>query len=131
MNKNVVINNMEDVRDNYVKGYYDFTEAMPAGKILKDDYIFDDTLSIRQNQEMIKQHNESVSKAKDEFWDKYYDSIEKFNSDFKIAIEKQLNVSKYKAHMIFNHIYNERHSGGYSDMINYALDFLDLLSKLL
>lgn len=131
MNKKIEINNMKDLRDNYREGYYDFKETMPVGKKLADDYVFDENLSVKKNREMIKLHNEKILKAKDEYWDRYYKSIADFNSDFKVAIKKELNINEEKANVIFNYIYNEKHSSGYYDMINYAFDFLELLSKLL
>lgn len=131
MNKPLQLETIEDVSQNEIFGFYDFNEKKPDIKKLKSDYVFDENLTIKQNKDLIKKHNESYEEQMENYNKAYNDKINEFNNDMIIVIGKELNVSREKANKIFSYVYNEYHSGGRRDVITNAEKLVELLKGII
>lgn len=54
---------VEDVREKFKNGGYDFNEPRSKTKKLKPEHIFDEDLSVKKNREMVIEHNNKVMEA--------------------------------------------------------------------
>ena len=119
-----------DVRCMVRDGEFDNNMKYPSGRILPDNYIFNEDLSVKENRRMVKENNKKVLEARKEFDEQENMIRSRFEFSLLEAIEKEANISSAKAVIIFNMAYSEGHSGGYNDIVSIAEKLVNLINEL-
>ena len=116
---------ISEIREKYNSGYYKCQIEIPAK--VKDNYIFDEDLSVRRNREMVAEHNEAVEIIKKEKQNKQAELYQQLTNDVVTYIVDSYDLSEEQAHIIERFVYAEKHSSmcdyfSYIDDIAYMVE---------
>lgn len=125
------IKTIEDIREKFKNGGYDFNESRPKTKKLKPEHIFDEDLSVKKNREMVIEHNNKVDEEIKAYNNRYNLKISEFNNDLIKVIKEETGLNDKKANVLFNYIYRESHSGGYNDMIIMSDELIEVVNEII
>lgn len=99
---------IDEIRNKFNNGDYDCNMIIPH--TVKDDHVFDENLSVKQNREMVQKHNESVRKMLEEKRTKSAERHLQMRNDVINYIVHTYGMSKDQASIIEEYVYTEEHS---------------------
>lgn len=97
-----------EIRDNYNNGHYTCHMEIPAR--VKDNYVFDENLSVKRNREMVAEHNQQVENMKREKQNKQAELYRQLTDDVVDYIVDSYDISEAQARIVERFVYREKHS---------------------
>lgn len=121
---------------NQIKRKYDAGEykaEKPSIFKLRENYVFDEDLSVRKNRELVEEHNQRVYAAWREYNANEGIAKQKLEDDLIEAIIQcsEIDIKKETAKVIYDFAYREYHSGGLSEIITGLYDVIDFAKNIL
>lgn len=117
-----------------LEGYYEAKK--PVTTYLKDDYIFDEDLSIKENRRLVKEHNENEDKKRSEYVNEQYRKSAEKTQDLISGIKQYSNssLSDEKAKLVLKFIEENFNTDDlvpddYVHIIYNIVDFVDSLAN--
>lgn len=110
---------INDIRENYGTGRYSVGYNYPgefpeeAMKKLPADYVFDEYLSVKRNQEMVIEHNDKVEHLRARKRSLQADLDRKLTEDVVKYIEENYDLTPAQARIVESLVYREHHSSMY------------------
>lgn len=114
---------INEIRKDYREGKYNFRMDIPAK--LKENHVFDADLTIKQNKEMIEEHNKKVDELRKEMRKKNVELSQKLTNDVVAYILNNYNINETQARIIEGFVYNDKHSC----MEDY-FSYIDIISEM-
>ena len=112
------------IRADYYAGKYTANVETKLAKV-REDYVFDENLSVKQNREMAIEHNKNVDVMRREICERQNALSAKLTNDVVHYIIETYNVSKVVANKIERFVYNEKHAF----MCDY-FSYIDVIADL-
>lgn len=98
---------ISEIRDNYNNGHY--TCNMEILARVKENYVFDENLSVKRNREMVAEHNQIVEDMKRKKQDKQAELYRQLTDDVVAYIVDSYNISEEQARIVEGFVYTEKH----------------------
>lgn len=95
-----------------------------------DNWVFDENESVKWNREKVLEENEEVKVFNEKVKNKAFRGLKGFTEDLKEAIANELDLNLEQAGYIYNKAWEEGHNSGYSVVIYYVEDMVNLLKKI-
>ena len=93
--------------------------------------MFDENQSVRWNKDKVKEYNETVRKAEEDYNYKLRKVNETFQRWVLQAIQKEIHVSEAVALIIFNRAWEDGHADGYHTVLYHAEEYCEFIKKIL
>ena len=121
---------IEDIRRDYNDGKYSCHITIPSK--LPDTHVFDENLTIKQNREMIQEHNHRVDKLKKEKMNKISELSHQLTKDVVDYIMNTYDLNEAQACIVENYVYVEKHSFmcDYFSTIDSVADLAESLIRI-
>ena len=122
---------INDLRDLYNKGHYTYKDTEHVGAIhkLPEDYVFDDELSVRQNREMVIEHNKKVDEIQVHRLRKQGELDAQLTEDVVAYIKENYELTDKQARIVEAWTYREHHAF-ICDYFSYIDTFADFAENL-
>lgn len=126
-----------DIRKNIEAKKYDGDIAYPDMKRLKLDTILDPTRSIIWNKDKVQEHNDTLDAHLTMYKMSERAAEQRFIDDCldyaasKICNETSMLIYNEDLQPIYNLAYEEGHSAGYSEVLNYLGEYVDTFAEVL
>ena len=119
--------------DDIIAEIYDpnFLPKYEHARTLPDDHVFDENQSVRWNKDKVKEYNETVRKAEEDYNYKLRKVNETFQRWVLQAIQKEIHVSEAVALIIFNRAWEDGHADGYHSVLYHAEEYCEFINKIL
>ena len=116
---------IEDIRKDYNAGLYRDNTILP-GK-LREDFVFDEDLSVKENRRLVAEHNETVARMTREKMMKNTELDRKLHADVVAYIVDVYNMTEAQANIVENYVYTEKHSfmGDYFSAIDDVAEMVE------
>lgn len=111
-------------------GEFENKVPYPNTSFLKEGDVFDEEKSVRWNKEQVTIYNDGIKNQRKEYKRGETEAHKLFTNSLISAIMNDTGLSLEKAEIIYEKAYSDGHSGGYEDIISYAVELCDLLSKI-
>ena len=120
-------NHIDDIRDAYNHGVYTFKPEKPIPKTVSNDHVFDENLSVKQNREMVAEHNKMVANMTREYRNKDHAMFNQLREDVTEYISTVYDMSMAQAHIIESYVYTEKHAfiGDYFSAIDEIAEMVE------
>lgn len=119
---------IREIADKYRDGYYTYSTPTIPTKV-KDGHVFDENLSVKQNREMVAEHNKRV----EELWKEARREQNKLHwqltEDVINYIMNNYELNEPQARMVERFVYSEKHAF-MSDYFAYIDEFAEFAEKL-
>ena len=124
MNIDIPYIDIQDIRDAYWAGHYDYKMQIP--EVLNPYYVFDDNLSVKKNREMVIEHNNNVEKMREEKRIKSKECRDRLANDVVKYITNTYDINESQARIIERYVYDKEHSymSCYFDSIEEACELV-------
>ena len=122
---------IEDVRANVRAGMYDEPRRPESTREKAETYVFDENKSVKENREMVEAYNKQVKLNLMQYHNDCAQKYQDFKNDLIAAIQNDYNFNPVQAEVIYNEAYDDGHSYGYEEVINYAGYYIDFVLKFL
>lgn len=99
---------IDEISKKYNKG--DYTCNMFIPQTLGENHVFDENLSVKQNREMVREHNEKVIAMHKEKREKNNELFLKMRNEVIQYIVHTYGLSREQASIVENYVYIENHS---------------------
>lgn len=99
---------IQDIRKKFYNDEYSCKMAVPQS--VKENHVFDENLSVKQNREMVREHNERVVALRKERDRKNNELHQQMRNDVIQYIVHTYGLSKDQASIIESYVYTEKHS---------------------
>ena len=86
----------------------------------KENHVFDENKSVLWNKQQVEIENKKQKDLRDDYNAEENRLINLFQDDLCGVIISQLKVNREKADLIFNKAWDDEHSGGLSEVVDYA-----------
>ena len=118
------------IREKYNNGDYTHKHAVLVE--LRDDFIFDENMSVKANRELVEEHNRKVREQRAENRAKQNALEHQMRNDVVDYILEQYDLNRRQAEHVEQWVYGEHHSfmGDYFFNIDELADFAETLIKL-
>ena len=118
------------IREKYNNGDYTHKHAVLVE--LRDDFIFDENMSVKANREMVEVHNRKVREQRAENRAKQNELERQMREDVTVYIVEQYDLNKKQAKLVEGWVYTEHHSfmGDYFSNIDSMSEFAELVVNL-
>lgn len=127
---------IDEIKDDYNKGHYTVSSAyypeFRAGeftKILPENYVFDEELSVKRNKELVAEHNQKVVDINNKKREKQRELDKKLTDDVVNYIIENYNLTDKQARIVEKRVYNDHHSCMY-DYFTYIDTFAEFADDL-
>ena len=117
----------QDIYDALGEGYYNSNAQRPKFERYADNHVFDENMSVKWNREEAARRNQAYKDALRAYYAIQNENDKKFQEDLVLAIMNDTNFSRLKAEMIYYKAYDMGHSGGYNEVVNYAMEIADFI----
>ena len=97
-----------DIKNDYNNGCYTCHMDIPAR--VKENYVFDENLSVKRNREMVMEHNQKVEDMKKEKQSKQAELYRQLTDDVVDYIVDSYDISEAQARIVERFAYAEKHS---------------------
>ena len=99
---------INDIHDKFNNDEYSCKMIIP--RAVKENYVFDENLSVKQNREMVREHNERAIALRNERDRKNNELHLQMRNDVIQYIAHEYCLSKEQAEIIESYVYTEKHS---------------------
>lgn len=99
---------IDKIRNKYNKG--DYTCNMSIPQTVGENHVFDENLSVKQNREMVREHNEKVIAMQKEKRTKSNELFLKMRNEVVKYICHTYGLSMEQASIVESYVYTEKHS---------------------
>lgn len=99
---------IEDIRKKYNNGDYTYNMFVP--QTVGENHVFDENLSVKQNREMVREHNEKVISMHKEKHEKNAMLHLRMRNEVIQYIAHTYGMSKEQASIVESYVYTEKHS---------------------
>lgn len=99
---------IDQIRKKYNKG--DYTCHMNIPQTVGENHVFDENLSVKQNREMVREHNEKVIAMQKEKREKNNELFLKMRNEVIQYIVHTYGLSREQASIVESYVYIEKHS---------------------
>lgn len=99
---------IKEIYKKYNNGDYSCKMAVPQS--VKENHVFDENLSVKQNREMVREHNERVTTMRREKDRKNNELHLQMRKDVIQYIANTYGISYEQASIIESYVYAEKHS---------------------
>lgn len=128
--------NFEQITRNLNNDVYENVKEYPSTlnakyKKLKPDYVFDENLSVKENREMVKKHNEEIQNYTIEYYKETERVRELFHNDVVQALQDVYSFNKETSEKIYSKAYSDEHSSGRYAVSIRAEEYADFLEEVL
>lgn len=127
---------IEDIKENYQKGLYTVSSAYypefrsgELTKILPENYVFDEELSVKRNRELVAEHNQKVVDINNKKREKQRELDKKLADDVVNYILENYSLTDGQARIVEKRVYTEYHSCMY-DYFTYIDTFAQFADDL-
>lgn len=117
--------NISDVYLKLVDGIYD-TQGEREKCLFNDNWVFDENKTVKWNREKLETENAKIKAYNENLRNNRTTGVEGFRKDLQEVISNELGFNQEQARVIYRHAWEEGHSSGFSEVISYALDTIDL-----
>lgn len=117
----------QDIYDALGEGYYNPNAQKPEFERYAENHVFDENMSVKWNREEAIRRNRAYKDALNAYYAIQNEADKKFQEDLVLAIMNDTNFPRVKAEMIFSKAYDTGHSGGYYEVVNYAIEIADFV----
>lgn len=117
--------NIEEIRNKYNNGDYTYKVELPEK--VNESHIFDENLSVKQNREMVIEHNANVSKIRQDYIRKNTELFTEMRTDVIKYIMCEYGFAENVSKTIESHVYIEEHScmSDYFSSIDTYCEFVE------
>lgn len=119
---------INEIRKKYDNGGYTYNADIP--KKVRDDYIFDEELSIKRNRELIKEHNQKVDELIAEAQKQQNLLHWQLTEDVINYIAENYYLNEVQARKVERFVYQEHHSF-MCDYFSYIDTFAEFAETLI
>ena len=95
-----------------------------------EEYVIDENMSVKWNREEVAKRNEAYAQEKQRLRNAINDAVKSLDNMIKAYIAQEIPVSLDKASIIFNRLYNDHHSYGYSEILDFVDDEIDYIQSI-
>lgn len=124
---------INEILELYDKGHYTYKDpAASKKKKLPDNYVFDENLTVKQNREMVIQHNDEVEHLKRVKQARQADLDRQLTEDVVAYIKENYDLTEAQARLVEMWVYREKHSFmcDYFSYIDTFAEFADDIANL-
>lgn len=118
---------IETIRADYEAGRYTYTDNVPRMSKVAENHIFDENLSVKQNREMVAEHNRKVVEQSKHRMHEQAILDAQLTQDVVDYLVGAYYFSQDVAKKVQEYAYTERHSSMY-DYFNYLDEIAYLVS---
>lgn len=119
---------IQDIRKKYNNGDYSCNMSVPQS--VKENHVFDENLSVKQNREMVREHNEMVIAKRRERDEKNNELHLRMRNDVIQYIVHTYGLSREQASIIESYVYTEKHAF-MCDYFSYIDDIAEIVEQVI
>lgn len=119
---------IQDIRKKFYNDEYSCKMAVPQS--VKENHVFDENLSVKQNREMVREHNERAVALRKERDRKNNELHQQMRNDVIQYIVHTYGLSKDQASIIESYVYTEKHSF-MGDYFIYIDDISEMVEQVI
>lgn len=120
---------ISDVHMSLVNGVYD-TNGEREKQLYADNWVFDEDKSVKWNREKLVKENDKIKAYNEEVKNNRTTGVEGFRKDLQEVISNELGFNQEQASIIYRNAWEEGHSGGFVEVINYVIDTISLFKEV-
>jgi len=122
---------IQDVRTAVTTKQFENMLEYPKMVTIREGHVFDEDKSVKWNREQFESLK-ATERAERDAWQREERRMEQSFTDMLTkAIMTELTICEAAAKSVANKAWEEGHSSGYSNILHYADDYVDLLSLVL
>lgn len=120
---------ISDVHMRLVNGVYD-TNGEREKQLYADNWVFDEDKSVKWNREKLVKENDKIKAYNEEAKNNRTTGVEGFRKDLQEVISNELGFNQEQASIIYRNAWEEGHSSGFVEVINYVIDTISLFKEV-
>lgn len=126
--------NLSVIKERISQNYYENKLEYPSFKThskLKEDYVFNENLSVKKNKEMVIEHNNKIDQLKKKYKDETIKLEELFYNELILALKNEYNFNEKICQKIYSKSYKDNHSYGKLEVLNDIEELSDFVYEIL
>ena len=120
--------NISDIRKKFHEGGY--TVCMDIPSKVSDSHVFDEDLSVKQNRQMVVEHNAKVDQLRQQKNDRQNELSRQLSNDVIRYILDNYDIAETQARIVETFIYQEKHSS-MTDYFSYIDSLCQMVEEVL